>query len=126
MSRRKRSEAPQPLQLELRTWRLGIARLAYNAHGETVQRLTDQILSDLTGMSFPQLAAAVEAHNAQLAEPVEEIGDDEPESAQESLEESAANVRYPRTASHGVGQAWSLAPCVLVVVGYKFRNRRRI
>jgi hypothetical protein len=62
-----------------------------DTHGETVQRLTDQILSDLCGLSFPRLAAAVEAHNGQVHELIEEIGD-EPESAQKELGDEPAIV----------------------------------
>jgi hypothetical protein len=100
MSRRKRSEGPQPLTVELRAYRLESARLAYASCSESVRRLADLILENLTGLSFPKIASEIERYHSRMAEtiepeqdntePADETSQDEqPDSSQDSLDESA-------------------------------------
>src|ERR1700748_31848 len=85
-----------PLTVELRGYRLESAKLAYTSCSESVRRLADLILENLTGLSFPKIVAEIEGYHSKLSNSIESeednteaSQDEQPDLSQDSLEESA-------------------------------------
>lgn len=107
MGKRKK-DSPQPLAIELRTYKLESVRLQYSCASEEVRRLADLILDSLLGSNFPRLARMIGEHQDKLANSFASEEDDTDETSQderadlsqdESEESTPADILEPADAT---------------------------